>query len=193
MVCVRLELQNDRCATSSKLRKEWERRIQGNIRAVGILEEHRELWCTIGGPDPKQFYLPSRPLLDCAQVTMNTLRRISFGGDSNLEAFAEEIEKAVNEIKLVEWQAIRTERFSLTPEALFDDLVRIAQSLLNNSDGELARRRARLAECHAEAEDINDTPLLVECSPQIRPLDKYGLDLDEFKGQGTCSISSFLI
>ena len=87
-----------------------------------------------------------------------------------LDVFAEEVLSAVRSIKSVSWDAIRRERFSLTPEGLYDELVRNAEAKLNKHDGESARRRARLAaEIVPEAE---------EDLPQQVPVDQY----DKYKG-----------
>ena len=79
-------------------------------------------------------------------------------------------------MKVLTWEAIRRERFSITPEGLFDELARTAESLLSRADDDTARREQFLSEAipgEADGEYIPPT------SPMQR--DKYGLDLEEFK------------
>ena len=47
---LRLELRATRCATSLKLRQEWERRLENNGRSVDVLESNGQLWKHVGGP-----------------------------------------------------------------------------------------------------------------------------------------------
>ncbi len=78
------------------------------------------------------------------------------------------------------WGAIRKDRFSLTPQALYDELARNAQHILSTWRGDATRREARMKaplpdEGEKEKEDDKeDKPL--------RPGDRYGLDIDgEFR------------
>ena len=83
------------------------------------------------------------------------------------------------------WEAIRRERFFLTPKALYDDLVRNAQMHLSRRDDECARRRARLS----VEDEVVETPLDSQGDPSALQLpahrdpDKYKLDLDKFKNK----------
>jgi hypothetical protein len=47
-------------------------------------------------------------------------------------------------LKVVSWESIRKDRFSLTPQALFDELVRNTQFILSSWSGDAARRQARM-------------------------------------------------
>ena len=181
LAVLRLELHASRCATSPKLRQEWERRAENNARAVDVLHNNRHLWRHVGGPDPDTFLRPSDADLVEARAAGEQLRQmIDAHGptDDGLDVFAEEILCAVSSIKAVAWDAIRRERFSLTPEGLYNELVRNAESLLNKRDAEAARRQARLATI--EALDYDDEGELVPAAAGIRP-DKYNVNLEEFK------------
>ena len=79
-------------------------------------------------------------------------------------------------LSVVGWAAIRRERFPLTPEGLYDDLVRTAASLLSRTDDESARRQAFLA----SEKKGEEAPTL----PPSSPLQKdENIDLEEFKGK----------
>ena len=49
---LRLELRATRCATSLKLRQEWERRLETSGRSVDALESNDQLWKHVGRPSP---------------------------------------------------------------------------------------------------------------------------------------------
>ena len=53
------------------------------------------------------------------------------------DEYAAEIIKAVEQLKSLEWEDIRKERFNMTPTALFTDLVNIAESLLHRQAAEM--------------------------------------------------------
>ena len=58
-----------------------------------------------------------------------------------LDVYAEEIFRAVGALKEVTWEAIRRERFFLTPKGFFDELVRNAQAHMNMREHAGARIR----------------------------------------------------
>ena len=62
-------------------------------------------------------------------------------GRDGLAEFAEEISKAVGKMKSVEWEDIRKEKFSLTPPALFSELVRTAEGFIQRHAAEIARQQ----------------------------------------------------
>ena len=93
----------------------------------------------------------------------------------HVEAFAEDLASAIERVKVVTWDAIRRERFPLTPEGMFDEVSRSAATLLSRIDGETARRRAGLRE-PAEEADAPDLSL-----PDFFPKDPFDCDLDKFK------------
>ena len=148
LACLRLELYATRCATSIKLRQTWERRLEENGLAADALLNNAHLWRHVSGPDPEALLKPSEADLRAARLAVHRLRCMVLAHGPNaqdgLDVYAEEIFKAVGMLKQVSWDAIRRERFFLTPKALFDDLVRNAQTHLSRRDCESARRRARL-------------------------------------------------
>ena len=52
-----------------------------------------------------------------------------------MEAHLENILQAAGEIKLLSWNAIHRERFSLTPAGLYDELVRSAEKAIDIEEG----------------------------------------------------------
>ncbi len=97
----------------------------------------------MGGPDPDIFLSPSESDLAEAQVACDSLRQmVKAHGPAHdgLDVYSEEVLRAAASLKAVNWDAIRRERFSLTPEGLYDELVRNAEAMLRKRDTEAARR-----------------------------------------------------
>ena len=90
------------------------------------------------------------------------------------EEFSKEIQKAVGLLTSLEWEAIRTERFPLTPRALYAELVRTAEGLLNKKASELQRRQEWLEAADGDPEDPR-------VDVRRAGFDRFGLDLDTFK------------
>ena len=88
-----------------------------------------------------------------------------------LSEFAQEISQAVATLSSVEWEDIRKEKFSLTPPALYTDLVRTAESLISRKAAETTRRQKWLA---AEVAPDQDRQVPISASTT----DKYGIDLE---------------
>ena len=182
LASLRLELLQTRVATSMKLRQTWERRLEENSIAVDSLLSNSQLWRHVGGPDPEVLRMPAEADLLAARRAVQRLRcmLITHGPNSHdgLDVFAEEIVRSVGMLKQVTWEAIRKERFFLTPKGLYGELVRNAQTTLSLRDEESARRRARLAVAGEEEGEVVEESLQ---QPPLRASDKYGLDLNVFK------------
>ena len=178
LACMRLELNKDRIATSAKLRHCWEKRSDDNSRAVDVLHHNQREWHSVGGPDPEELFHPSATDLERAKDACAALerKRECNNKSDGFDLFVEEITKAVGTLKSLEWEDIRAERFSLTPPALFSDLVRTAETLLHRQAAEMVRREEWLAKA-VEPLAAEEAEVQVK-GPSV---DKYGLDLDEFK------------
>ena len=85
LTCIRLELQSTRCATSTKLRQTWERRLEENALAVDALSNNAQLWRHVGGPDPELLLRPSEVNLKAARRAVHQLQYmcISHGPDAH--------------------------------------------------------------------------------------------------------------
>ncbi len=184
MACARLELHQARLATSAKLRAEWDRRLEKNAVAVDVLNSNRSLWMAAGGADPETLATPTEISLDRCENTVRVLQAMiqKHGPRGGLDSFVQDIEGAVRMMKVVSWEAIRKDRFSLTPQALFDELVRNTQFILSSWSGDATRRQVRMRapldeEERADPEEVGEVP-----EEKLRPSDKYDLDLDgEFR------------
>ena len=113
-------LNQTRCATSFKLRQCYEKRADDNAKVVDVLQNNVHLWTHVGGPYPELLFRPSAAhLTDCrdAAERLSELKAREEDRDG-LNAFADEITKAVELLKSLEWDDIRRERFNMTPPAL---------------------------------------------------------------------------
>ena len=146
---MRMELQTSRMATISKLKREWVRREEDNENAVERIRKNVSLWKHVCSLDPEKLLRPSETDLATAQSAVDALNRMvgtrETGHDQlHVEAFVEELASAVQQIKVVTWEAIRRDRFSLTPEGLFDGLSRTAAALLSQVDARAIRGHSYL-------------------------------------------------
>ena len=88
--------------------------------------------------------------------------------------FADEIKQAVASLKSLAWEAIRVESFNMSPVAFYSEHVRTAESLLHKRADELIRGKQWLS---TPVEQLGDRAVTVKAGT----VDKYGVDLDEFK------------
>ena len=139
LACLRLELNHTRCATSAKLRQCYEKRADDNAKIVDVLHNNLHLWKHVGGPDPEQLFRPSAThLQDCrdAAERLGELKAREEDRDG-LNVFADEMIKAIDLLKSLEWDDIRKERFNMTPPALFTEMVSTAEGLLHRQSAEI--------------------------------------------------------
>ena len=76
MACIKMELHKARLATSSKLRAEWEKRLENNSRAVDELNTNRQLWIQAGGPDPELLVSPTEIHIDQCSKAVEMLEKM---------------------------------------------------------------------------------------------------------------------
>ena len=169
------KLSQNKVGSTTKLRREFEKRTAANAEAATILHNHQHIWEAVGGPSPNAFFRPSPADMEKAQQCCVVLEKMKETDDRDgLSEFVDDITKAVGGLKSVEWESIRKEKFSLAPLALFTDLVRTAESLISRQAAEITRRQEWLA---TEVETEVDRAVPISASTA----DKYGVDLEVFK------------
>ena len=94
---------------------------------------------------------PSEADLHAAQQAATALQRMldkcEVGeGHADLAALVQDCVEATACLRVVSWEAIWRERFPITPEGLFDEQTRTADSLISRADGDTARRQEFLSE-----------------------------------------------
>ncbi len=160
---------------------EHDKRLETNAVQVDMIHENRDLWFQAGGCDPDLLKNPTEQLLEHAHKIMETLNKMlqAHGPQDGLDSFVEGLTQAVKKIKLCDWDAIKKDRFSLTPPGLYDALVQAAEGLITGWGRDFQRRQTRMQkpleqdqEALLEAE--NATPF-VDC----RRKDKYNLNIDQ--------------
>ena len=201
LLALKMELQNSRVASTERLRREWERRLEDNAIAVASLTKTAYWWEYVDGPDVELLWEPTPVLLADAQRCAAALSRMveEHKPQDGTEELVEEIVRAVGSLKLVSWDAIYSERFSLTPYELFRRMVGNAEMHLTRRDAEAERRCARLAAAadlgdradeeavdQGDVEDDSDVAAADEDPGNnyfsVMPEDLHGLDIDrEFK------------
>ena len=116
--------------------KEWERRRETNQRAVDVLMNNRLLWSHVDGPPEDELRDPSEIALlaakDCCRA-LNSMAESHGTARNELATYVEEITAAVDSLKMMTWECIRVDRFSLTPPELY-------YALVGNAQAHLARR-----------------------------------------------------
>ena len=107
LICLRLELSATRCATSVKLRLDWVKRLADNACAVAALQARTSLWHRVHGPHTLGSLQPTLLRLQAAQQAATLLRQlIDFRSeDVDLASCGGEILKAIEQLKLVAWDA----------------------------------------------------------------------------------------
>ncbi len=166
-------------ATTAKLRHEFDKRTDNNFQATEVLRNNEQLWKDVGGPNPDDLFDPTYQSLAEAQEAAEKLRTILDKGGKDrdqLAQYAEEITEAVHQIRLLGWEAIYQERFSITPMAAWVAIVRNTEALIGRRDRESERRRKRLAEPQLERQGDEE-----QRSAQQSETDEFGLDFGKFK------------
>ena len=113
-----MELCHSRLATTQKLREERDKRLEDNASAINTIQQNPELWFSAGGCDPDVLLTPTDWLMERCRQTVNTLDKMLqiYGERGGLDSFVEDITRAVKRIKNISWDAIKKDRFNLTPD-----------------------------------------------------------------------------
>ena len=119
LAALRMELCHSRLATTTKLRQEYDKRLENNAMAVDRIQENRSLWLDADGCDPDLLKLPTKALLEHVNnKVVENLEKIlkAKGSAGGLDSFVESLTQAIKKIKMVSWDVIKEDRFSLTPD-----------------------------------------------------------------------------
>ena len=117
LACLRLELNQTRCATSAKLRQCYEKRAEDNAKAVDVLHSNQHLWRHVAGPEPESLFRPTAFQLGKCREAAERLGELKAKEENRdgLNQFAEELINAVSALKSLEWEDIRVERCRAPP------------------------------------------------------------------------------
>ena len=92
---------------------------------MDVLNSNRQLWHSAFGPDLESLGNPTEGLLEqCSRsvVILNAMLE-KHGPRGGLDSHVQDITSAVKMLKVVSWDAIRKDRFSLTPQTSSVQLV----------------------------------------------------------------------
>ena len=143
LICLRVELAQSRIATGAKLKAEWERRSAVNSAAVDVLHANAKLWATVHGPNPEDLFRPSAQALAEARRAADDLEAISLSQrrfPDGYDVFAKECIDAGRELRPLDWSAIHAEKYSVTPEVIYFELVKNAEALMRKEGGQKQKR-----------------------------------------------------
>ena len=116
-----------------------------------MLNSNRDIWFAAGGPDIEPLVSPTEPMIDHCNRTVTVLHAMlqKHGAQGGLDSHVENITNAVpgsnfthscsatrlifhvslmplckvKLLKVASWEAIKRDRFSVTPSAIYDELV----------------------------------------------------------------------
>ena len=188
---MRMELQKSRLATAKLLAQEWEKRLDTNSDSVDAIANNQALWMQAGGVEVDHLLTPTEMQIAESKRVVEILHRMleKHGGKGGLDSYVAEMDRAVSQLKVVSWQAIHEEKFSLTPWAVYEQLVENAQQKLSQWNTDYSRREARLQQpsehtgggdgtANGASQEDKYTPI-----PKTqKPDDKYGLEV------GVCAL-----
>ena len=93
-----------------------------------------------------------------------------------------EVQQAAKSISSLSWSRIRSEKYHLTPEVLFDEIVKNVETTIQRSAAEELRRLEWLNQDNG---DGGEEPVAVEHVPAPgNRADRFGCDLDQFNDLG---------
>ena len=92
---------------------------------MDVLNSNRQLWHSAFGPDPEALGNPTEGLLEQCNRSVVVLHAMleKHGPRGGLDSHVQDVTSAVKMLKVVSWDAIRKDRFSLTPQASSVQLV----------------------------------------------------------------------
>ena len=178
LACLRIELGQNRIATSAKLKNEWERRSADNSVAADVLHANAQVWKVVKGPAPDELFHPTPQALFEARRAADDLEHIVLSQQQwhdGFDVFARECVEAARSLRPLDWGAIHAEKFPITPESVYYALVRNAEGHMRKQSDEERRRLAWLQQEIAHAEGA--VPL------KAAQADVYKCDPDVFKGK----------
>ena len=169
-----MHLKNCRIATTQRIKKEYESRAQRNLEATTVLQANFKLWKHVGGPSAQDLTDPSDEALHVANEAKELLielRDQQEGAADNNAEVADEILRAVDALKNLNMKTFRKDKFPMTPEALFQDLVRNMKGL--NCEKSMSAEALRRKQWLAKSADAGE-----RCVPGTLSLgaDKFGCD-----------------
>ena len=176
LASLRVNLKNMRIATTQKIKAEYDRRVQTNADAVDTLQANFSMWNQFEGPHFKQLKDPSDEALDRLHDINEQLQHFisqeHAGCDGGLD-IAKECMNAINSISSLNYDRIRREKFPLTPEMLYEGLLKNLRDLKTMAVAEDSRREHWLT--------VDATDVVGEIHSHYRSgPDRFGCDPDAF-------------
>ena len=155
-----------------------------NDEIVDLLHGHWKLWIEVRGPEFESMRRPSESTLKKAHDTKDQLQMMREAYQSSAGGTAiccEEMTGAIDTLKSLNSEVIRSEKFKQTPQSVYAEFVKGMEYAVQREKDEEKRRLALLNEDVGVANDVqSDVPNLRPCGE-----DKFGCNPDGFhNGRG---------
>ena len=176
-VTLQLQHQHYNLASTAELRREYEERIKNNNDAVDLLEGHLQIWLSVRGP---AFDLMRRPTeavfvkVREARAALVRMRDANEDAGDGTDIFCEQCIGAVDALKSLDFEVIRTERFKCTPDVVYEGLVAGLADFIQREEDAEKRRHAMLM---GDLKDVNNDD--IRCAKE-RKADKFGCNPDGY-------------
>ena len=115
------------------MKSTWERRSADNSAAVDVLHANAKLWATVHGPSPEDLFRPTAQALAEARRAADDLEAISLSQrrfPDGYDVFAKECMDAARQLRPLDWGAFHAEKYTVTPEVIYFELVKNAEALM---------------------------------------------------------------
>ena len=198
-----LELRQHRVATVARLSREKAQRVVANDAAASVLSEYAQLWADAKGPGPAELRDPTEAAVEGAQRAADLLQRLVGEGalahpslarltDDDKATAINRLRQAACALRSTSWDAIRRQRFTCTPDGLWEEITKAADTDAERYRGQASRCAAQKAAAPAagageafapadeEAEE-EECEWIEPAAPDIAAARDPRLDPDEFK------------
>jgi hypothetical protein len=138
------------------LKQEKSRRIESNKAAVAVLSEYKQLWTDAQGPCVAELFDPTEAAVERAKQVSSSLKTGLKAGalaHPSLAAYTDDdralaiarITDAAHAVQATSWEAIRRQRFTCTPDGLWEEITKVVDTVIECCRGDASRQAAHRA------------------------------------------------
>ena len=143
-----------------------------------MLHANAQLWKTVHGPTPEDLFRPTEQALAEARRAADDLEAITLSQKQfpdGYDVFARECIDAARQLRPLDWSAIHAEKYPITPEVIYYELVKNAEALIRK-EGDEERRRLEWLQQEVGEEPTGDGAEPLRKSNE----DRFKCDPDRF-------------
>ena len=148
---------------------------------MAVLHANAKFWASVHGPNPEDLFQPAAQALAEARRAADDLEGITLSQKrfpDGYDVFANECIDAARQLRPLDWGAIHAEKYSVTPEVIYFELVKNAEALIRKEGDEERRRLAWLQQEVAEVQGDEGAVPLRQSNE-----DRFNCDPDRFAGR----------